>query len=479
MTRLVHALLVLVFLLGLPPALAAQPERYELGRRLRQFEAAWETEKDTAARADACGKLDAAVRAFFSLKLRDAGKAIDEARFALKPGEPPTPEVRQATALFVQLDRRLLDRQEPSLAFTLDRFYPQTRAVGDLDLVFEVKQGDTAHAFEFANVANLPFEGNLRLPSFGEDVDLRLTYRVQRAGTVLAEDQLGISLVLDVQERLRRLRELDEKLPIEKEARTTARLTLRHLTQLLSNLAKPGTPETDYPAARLLAQAEAIGRKLADPARGDELPFGKDLPGQFWLMLPTGTARTVARIQVPGKTAPPGGWPVVFALHGAGGSENMFFDTYGVGKVATLAAERGWLLVAPRSALGSASLPDLLAELAKHYPVDAGRVFVVGHSMGAGQALAAAVKEPGKYRAIAALGGGRPIKVSEPLKAVPFFVGVGTKDFAYDGAKRLAESLKKAGVAQVEYREYPEIEHLVIVQHALPEVFAFFDQLAK
>ena len=37
----------------------------------------------------------------------------------------------------------------------------------------------------------------------------------------------------------------------------------------------------------------------------------------------------------------------------------------------------------------------------------------------------------------------------------------------------------KAGVRTVEYREYPEVEHMMIVPIALPEVFALFDRAAK
>lgn len=52
------------------------------------------------------------------------------------------------------------------------------------------------------------------------------------------------------------------------------------------------------------------------------------------------------------------------------------------------------------------------------------------------------------------------------LKKLRFFVGVGTKDFARDSASGLHRSLEAAGAAST-FREYPEVEHLAIVQLAL------------
>ena len=58
---------------------------------------------------------------------------------------------------------------------------------------------------------------------------------------------------------------------------------------------------------------------------------------------------------------------------------------------------------------------------------------------------------------------------------LPCLVGVGTSDFALGGARTLARALESAG-AETSLREYPGIEHLLVVQVALPDVFAFFGQ---
>ena len=107
------------------------------------------------------------------------------------------------------------------------------------------------------------------------------------------------------------------------------------------------------------------------------------------------------------------------------------------------------------------------------------RAHVVGHSMGAMQGVKAAQDAPERIAAVAALGGGGWFKASEPLKAVAFFVGVGTRDSLMGSATRaLKKGLLEAGVKTVVDREYVEVEHMLVWQVALPEVFALFDKVA-
>jgi predicted peptidase len=111
--------------------------------------------------------------------------------------------------------------------------------------------------------------------------------------------------------------------------------------------------------------------------------------------------------------------------------------------------------------------------------VDKKKVFLVGHSMGASQAVAAAGRSPDRFAAVAALGGGGRVAAGDGLKKVPFFVGVGDKDFALPGAEALDGALRKAGVKKVTYKKYDDVEHLLIVQLALRDVFKVFDTAAK
>ncbi|MEZ5978749.1 MAG: hypothetical protein R3F34_11065 [Planctomycetota bacterium] len=118
-------------------------------------------------------------------------------------------------------------------------------------------------------------------------------------------------------------------------------------------------------------------------------------------------------------------------------------------------------------------MAEIVDSLATFLPVDTSNVFVVGHSMGAGAAVGAASKTPERLRAVAALGGGGA--PSESCSVLPFFVAAGASDFGLGMSKGLAGRLRELGCEHVDEKVYPATEHLLVVQRALPDVFAFFD----
>ena len=56
------------------------------------------------------------------------------------------------------------------------------------------------------------------------------------------------------------------------------------------------------------------------------------------------------------------------------------------------------------------------------------------------------------------------------------FVGVGEQDFAVKTAKNLHAALDKAK-AKATFKEYPDVEHLLIVREALGDVFDGWDKI--
>jgi predicted peptidase len=174
--------------------------------------------------------------------------------------------------------------------------------------------------------------------------------------------------------------------------------------------------------------------------------------------------------------------PLVLALHGAGGSENIFFDAYGQGRILRACRRRGWLLAAPRGSLFDVTppLPDLVDAIDRLYPVDRRRIFVVGHSLGAIQAVNAARQSPQAFAAVAALGGGMAVRPTPGLEDVPFFLGSGAEDpVLRDGGRHLYDSLDRAGARTLLFRQYEDTEHLTVVAAALDDVFAFFDRAPR
>ncbi len=469
--------LILLFVLLLCPIRAeAQAIRYELGQRTRTCEIAWDAQPDAAARKRATAFLKQAVTLFFSFKLNEAARALDQARFALHSETPPAPETQWAESLYFTPESRLIDKSATQLSGTIAELYSVTKenpASATISLTLQSQQAKgKGKPFEFA-VTSLPLQITLPLNSARlSEGDYTLWTQLRVAGRTLTTTSRTISIVAGLTARLAAL-----KLVVAGFTTTSTEIeTAKSLTALLDSLAQKQTLETNYPAARLLNEAEAVVKAI----NAGRSFYGNQKTGQFWLTLATAKGALVTRINAPEavKTGKP--LPLVIALHGAGGSENMFFDTYGHGEIVRLSEQHGWLLVSPRGmGMNPDRVPALLDEIARLYPVDRQRVFIVGHSMGAAQTVAVSQLAPEKFAAVAALGGGGAIKtVTDQFRALPFYIGIGTEDFALRNAKGLKDSLEKAEVRKVQYREYLDIEHLFIVQVALKDVFAFFESAA-
>jgi predicted esterase len=103
-----------------------------------------------------------------------------------------------------------------------------------------------------------------------------------------------------------------------------------------------------------------------------------------------------------------GPFPLIVALHGAGGDENMFFDAYGDGTIARLAFDRNVALVSPPTipfSLSPKLFERFLDEVARDMPIDRSRVLVVGHSMGAMAASRLAVSNQALIAGAACIAG--------------------------------------------------------------------------
>ena len=474
----------LILLLGLIGFLAIQSQpalgqgtadRYELGRRLRAFEWEWDTSKDPALRSKASAALNKGVNAFFMFKMGEAARQIGEARFALKGPNPPSDVALWADALRLKPAARLIDTTRKELAVGVDLFFdpgkPQP-ARATLRLSVEGSPGSKAEAVLDA----LPRSVNLPLQNLASgDHTLKGELLVGSESISLGTQRLSAVEKLD--ERIIEVKRVMFGWPQGNKEATIDRESARSLVRLLESLAAGQTLESDFPAAQLLQTLEEQ-TKLAD---ANEAYLTAERAGQFWVTMPMAQGRRQAlRMFVPPQAAKDEPLPLVIALHGAGGSENMFFESYGHGSIVDLCRERGWILVAPRSsAFGGVPVVDIIKQLADIYPIDKSRVFLVGHSMGAAQAVDMVSDSPSSFAAIAALGGGGKFRFSNELKKLPFFIGVGTEDFLRESATELVDNLKKEDVTNVLNREYKGIEHLGIVQVALPDVFQFFDQQIK
>ncbi len=474
---------ILFLLIALPllsPVLPAQEKldprvvRYELGLRLRELEGAWDA-ADSGAKAAALEPLLEAVQTFFRFRMAEAAADMDRARLVLESEDPAGPRGWAGSLVLVPGARLLeVSGEDAGSALRVDLrpLYPSGASLpaeARLRVSLLDSEGETLFV---TPLLELEEDGELSLDLSTDGLiagDHRLRGELCEGEVPLRRVDQTISLVPDAAARLVRLTgRLAEEGPASLE-----RATAERLVGLVGELAGGRTLECDHPAAWMLSEAE----RLLDCGDTQALHAGR--PGEFRLRIPVGRGHIDARLAAPPLEKGDGPRPLVVLMHGAGGSDNLFFEGYGRGLAVRLALERGWVAVAPKAPLfGRVDVPALVEALADRYRIDRERVMLVGHSMGAAQALALARAEPSRYRALAAIGGGRPSDSDAALASLPVLVATGTEDFARPGAEALAASLERAE-APVTYDLRQGIEHLTIVQECLPDVFGFLDDRAR
>jgi pimeloyl-ACP methyl ester carboxylesterase len=306
------------------------------------------------------------------------------------------------------------------------------------------------------------------------DYEIRCSVKVGQQSLALLPS--GWSRIRDPQTRVDQLRQRREE--AEDSLRPWLRATIQDQVRVLASLLDAEFQEVDYPAHHWLVLCEKM---LAQPELAEDLVRQTSQTRDVWLTVAEGRKKVPLRLRSPAAPDPETKLPVLILFHGAGGSENMFFETYGAGGAVAAGLKRGWLVVAPRQSLTGLNLDakQILEALQTIFPIDVQQVYYMGHSMGAGQVATQVGLHPDLPRAVVAIGGGgRPRQIEEAAR-IPWFIAAGGLDFGKSGAKGLSQSLKRAGGQSIIYREYPDVEHMVIVQAALPDAFAFLDELAE
>jgi pimeloyl-ACP methyl ester carboxylesterase len=147
----------------------------------------------------------------------------------------------------------------------------------------------------------------------------------------------------------------------------------------------------------------------------------------------------------------------------------MFFEAYDRGRLVKLAAERRWVVAAPASSgFGVGPTEDAVRVASAARPVDARRIVLVGHSMGAAVVLQAATAAPERYAAVAAISasGAPRRKFSAPL-----FFAYGEEDPLVRARSAAAASRPAVTVVA-----YPDVEHVMIMHSCLDDLFRFVDE---
>lgn len=227
-------------------------------------------------------------------------------------------------------------------------------------------------------------------------------------------------------------------------------------------------------SARWLKPAEALLDELDEEIsrleRGERAYAG--VVGDRWRTISLGAARMPVRVVVPESVLARGTpAPVVIALHGAGGDENMFLEGYGAGAIVELAEAHGFVLASPLTTMFAfgGMLEPLLDELEVMAPIDRGQVVLLGHSMGAAAALRIAQTQRDRIAAVALVAGAGSIDLRRPLP--PTLVVVAELDPLASPARVLpgVERARESGL-DVEWVEARGSGHTLVVGERLGEV---------
>lgn len=483
--------------LSLASPISAQSIRFDLGQRLRRLEAQFEKDLSEPARRRVLNPMNQAVRNFFAGQLTDAARGLDQAWVQLLPADQRAIAGWVSTLQIIPEGTLLVSGNE--FQFRLEPRYENAMPQPDgFQVVCDLMRIGKERDPQITRVV-LPISETYSV-GLEPDSDYLIRVSIQVEESIQVETQefpVGEVAVSRISEFPMRIQALKDKLKAGKQAnpawQRSAIATIKQQARMLEQWAGPNTLET-----LLLPQQELIRlERIAEVAhRTDWLSLSLDVLDlqqgnhRLWVKM-VGDGRKSANLRLalpPQMKTTQEKVPCVIALHGAGGSENMFLDTYGDGKIAELCQERGWILVAPRIGLGGVGLPmyQVIEELAKVLPIDPEAVVVVGHSMGAQYSLQLIRElEAGdstmEYPALAAIGGGRRTRFqqSESRKlATQFYVAAGSDDFGRGGAYGLHQSLSDQNLNST-WREYSETEHLGIVQVCLEDVFKFFDAVLE
>lgn len=471
----------LAVLLVLATNLSAQNPRLELGRRLKRFEISWETASPPH-RISAVPFLQKAVRRFFSLSLFEAGREMDRAWLELNRDKKSDALTNALIGSQLLVTPVCADTENDSLAIELASFYetekepPQHTSV---ELKLTAKSGQLRAKTQLS-MDELARGTSWKLNGLVEG-DYILTLTFVQGESTFSLPPVTISRIKDLR---RRLMELEKSAAARKSAARapkastmdqTLAATLRDEARFFRNLMKGLSQEADFPYLERLKNCELLIAFRDSPKHNSSKYVGAR---EFWISLADSNRSVPTRIRLPSNLKNP--VPVLFVFHGAGGSENMFFETYGAGRVISESAKRGWIVVSPRQGLFGLALDidKMLTALEAIAPIDRTRIMLLGHSMGAAQVVQQVRAHPSLPVAAIALGGGGRLspKDGRQSQKVSWYVGAGSEDFGLANAKRLERSLVESNI-NVRFKTYKDVEHLVVVQAAIDDAFAFLDEL--
>ena len=190
-------------------------------------------------------------------------------------------------------------------------------------------------------------------------------------------------------------------------------------------------------------------------------------------------------LYVPEQYDPHHHWPLIIALHGAGGANDEYLLTW-----LRPAKSKGYMVLAPKS-LGPTwaidkpepdvvSVTSTLMAVRERYAVDPDRILVTGLSDGGTFSYALGARRPHLFGAVAPVAGVLPPWLDmQKAVALPFLIIHGGQDFIFPVAvARLAHAtLVENGLTEVTFTELPEWGHAYTYSINETYILPWFERL--
>ncbi len=425
---------------------------------------------------------DAVTQKFFTFQLAAATHDLNELSLSLLPADADRDAYRVAWSLATELSPVELRTDSPDAAIVLRGMYPVT-AVAPVSLWVELAPSD-APLLQVTPVLHKV------VAMVGSPVQLRLPLKAVFA----ARENLSITLSFSADELFETRRYLVPRADPEFFSGPFARKLAtfkdtdgkdagyqRANAMCAERIKNFSGTHSAIRSAQYLLNPKIYERQLYQEIKllsGGINPY-RNRPGDIWRPIISSKAKYPAvpcRVYVPAalENAVSGsslGTPLIIALHGAGGDESMFMDAYGSGEIKRLADEFNCIVASPSTnalMLHGAALADLIDQLSEDFNIDKTRVYVIGHSMGAGLASRIAFQRTDIAAAVCIAGG--DFAAAAGSRSCPTLV-FGAQLDPLMSAEVLAKKVAAAKAAghTIEYRLAENQGHTLIVSAKLRE----------
>lgn len=444
------------------PADLLAPSRADLGRAYLRLERILSTAEPSDPVA-ANRAFDAATMRFFSGNFRAVIADVD-ALTASAMGDTAPPEAREAMSLGVRITPEVW-RQGP-VRVELGRLYAATASItGPVRVLAVAPDGSS---LELARVDWTPATTRATLDVDPRVIQTALEAPEGRRAIVVEASGAGIEQgawtiaresLDDARAALRaRLAAIRGRDPALDGSWHACAARAERLTD------SDSSGDTFRLVADLVALRDQVIAEVESLERGVD-PYRRQA-GDRWMAVALGEASIPLRVHAPAQAMADDPMPLIIALHGAGGDEHMFMEGYGGGAIKRLADERGFIVASPATMLAASprAFDRLVDQLSAWYAIDPDRIYVLGHSMGAGVAGSLARSRVDRIAGVAQIAGGFRWSTG----AAPSLVIGAELDPIVPGRRMQegAEAAQKAGV-DVEFRMIQGRGHTLVVGEQL------------